>query len=80
MIGKVTPETVKPLPLMAAALTVTGAVPVEVRITDCVSGVFRFTFPNATLVALMLSVGTPVPSCRLKVCATLPALAVNVAV
>lgn len=80
MIGKVTPETVKPLPLMAAALTVTGAVPVEVRITDCVAGVFRVTFPNATLVALMLSVGTPVPSCRLKVCATLPALAVNVAV
>jgi len=65
---------------MAAALTVTGAVPVEVRITDCVAGVFRVTFPNATLVALMLSVGTPVPSCRLKVCATLPALAVNVAV
>ena len=80
MIGKVTPETVKPLPLMAAALTVTGAVPVEVRITDCVAGVFRVTFPNATLVALMLSVGTPVPSCRLKVCATLPALAVNIAV
>ena len=75
-----TPETVKPLPVTAAALTVTAAVPVEVRITDCVVGVLRFTFPNATLVALMLSVGTPKPSCRLKVCATLPALAVNIAV
>ena len=80
VIGKVTPETVKPLPLTAAALTVTAAVPVEDRITDCVAGVLRFTFPNATLVALMLSVATPTPSCRLKVCATLPAVAVSVAV
>jgi hypothetical protein len=78
--GKAAPEIVNPLPLTAAALTVTAAVPVEDSVTDCVEGVFRFTFPNATLVALMLSVGPPAPSCRAKVCATPPALAVNVAV
>ena len=32
--GKLAPERVKPAPLMAAAVTCTGAVPVEVRVTD----------------------------------------------
>ena len=32
--GKLAPETVKPVPPMAAALTCTGAVPVEVKLTD----------------------------------------------
>ena len=40
--------------------------------------VFTFTLPNPILPALTLSVAVPDPSCRLKVCATLPALAVNV--
>jgi len=31
--GKLVPERVKPAPLMAAAVTCTGAVPVEVRVT-----------------------------------------------
>ena len=31
--GKLAPETVKPAPLMAVALTCTGAVPVEARVT-----------------------------------------------
>lgn len=31
--GKLAPERVKPAPLMAAAVTCTGAVPVEVRVT-----------------------------------------------
>ena len=31
--GKLAPETVKPVPLMAAAVTCTGAVPVEARVT-----------------------------------------------
>jgi hypothetical protein len=79
VMGNVTPEALKPVPLTAAALTVTGAVPVDDRITDCVAGVFRFTFPNATLAALMLNVGTPGPSCSEKVFAVLPALAVKVA-
>jgi hypothetical protein len=78
--GKVAPETEKPVPLIPAAVTVTGAVPVEDRVTDCVAGEFCITLPKAMLVALMLSVGRPVFSCRPKVLATLLALAVTVAV
>jgi hypothetical protein len=78
--GKGPPETVKPLPVTAAALTVTAAVPVEDKISDCVAGEFKVTSPKATLVELMLSVGPPVPSCRAKVSATPPALALRVAV
>jgi hypothetical protein len=78
--GKVAPETEKPVPLIPAEVTVTGAVPVEDRVTVCVAGEFCITLPKAMLVALMLSVGTPVFSCRAKVSATLLALAVNVAV
>jgi len=37
---------------------VTAEVPVEVKVTDCVVGVFRFTLPNATLVAFALNVAT----------------------
>lgn len=79
-MGNDTPERVKPVPLTAAALTVTGAVPVDDSVTDWVADVLRFTFPNATVVALMLSVGTPAPSSRVKVCATPAALAVKVTV
>lgn len=78
--GNVTPETEKPVPLTLAALTVTGAVPVEDRVTVCVAGEFCITLPKAMLVALMLSVGTPVPSCSENVLATLLALAVRITV
>ena len=78
--GKVAPETVKPLPLTAAALTVTAAVPVEDRVNVCVVAVFTFTLPKDKLDELTLSVGVPVPSCRTKVWATLLALAVRVTV
>jgi hypothetical protein len=40
-----------------AALTVTAALPVAVRISDCVAGEFKFTVPKAIVVALVLSVG-----------------------
>ncbi len=76
--GKVAPETVKPVPITVAALTVTDAVPVEVKITDCVVGVFKFTSPKTRLVTLTLSVGVAVPNCKLKVSVTLPALALSV--
>ena len=56
--GNVTPDTMKPAPVSAAALIVTGAVPVDVKVTDRVAAVFTTTLLNATLVALMLSVGT----------------------
>ncbi len=74
------PETVKPLPLTAAALTVTAAVPVEDRVRVCVVAVFTFTLPKDKLDELTLSVGTEAPNCKAKVLATLLALAVRVAV
>jgi hypothetical protein len=76
--GKLAPETVKPPPVTVAALTVTAAVPVEDRITDCVAAVFTFTLPKATLAVLRLSVICDAPSCRPKVSVTLPALAIRV--
>jgi len=66
--------------MTVAKLTVTGTVPVEDSVTDCVVGVFRFTSPKLRLAALMLSVGTPDPNCRVKVFATLLVLAVNITV
>ncbi len=68
----------KPVPLIAALLTITGAVPVEVRITVFVAEAFTATLPNVRLVVLTLSVGTDAPSCRAKVCVVPPALAVSV--
>jgi len=71
---------VNPLPLTAAALTVTAAVPAEDRVNVCVVAVFTFTLPKDKLDELTLSVGTAAPSDRAKVLVTLPALAVRVAV
>jgi hypothetical protein len=71
---------VKPVPLTVTALTVTAAVPVDVRINDWVAGEFKFTLPKAIVAAFMLSVGTPAPNCNAKVFATPPALAVSVTV
>ncbi len=78
--GKVAPETVKPVPVTVAALTVTDAVPEDVKVRDWVAGELRPTLPKAMVVAFTLSVGVPVPSCRAMVPVTLPALAVRVTV
>jgi hypothetical protein len=71
---------VNPVPLTAAALTLTAAVPVDVRINDWVAGEFKFTLPKAIVAAFMLSVGTPAPNCNAKVLVALLALAVSVTV
>ena len=76
--GKVAPETEKPAPVRLAELTVTGAPPVEVKATDWVAGELRLTSPNATLVALMLSVDVAALSCRAKISDVVPALADSV--
>ena len=47
--GKVAPDIVNPVPLNAAELMVTGAVPVEVNVNGRVDGVFTVTLPNARL-------------------------------
>ena len=63
--GKVAPESVKPAPVSAAVLIVTGAVPVEVKVTDCVDVEFTVTSPKVKLAALMVNCGlvaaVPVP-------------------
>ena len=82
--GKVTPDTVKPVPVDAAELMVTGAVPVEVNVTGSVDAVFTPTLPNARLAGLIVNVGVealpPPPVPVIGTCATVapPALvAVN---
>ena len=67
-----------PAPLIAAALTITGAVPVELNVTVCVADEFTATLPKLRLAALTLSVGTDAPSCSAKLWFTPPALAVRV--
>lgn len=80
VIGRVAPARLKPFPATVAALTVTEAVPVEVKVTDCVAGEFRLTSPNAMLEALTVSLGTPTFSCKANDCVAPPAVAVSVTV
>jgi hypothetical protein len=75
----VAPETLKPDPAVVAAFTVTAAVPVEVRVRDCVDGVLTLTLPKARLEVLTPNVGTDAVNCRVKVAAVPPAFAVRVA-
>ena len=55
--GKLLPTIVKPVPVIAAELTVTGDVPVEVNVNDCVVAVFTVTLPKLKLVALTVTCG-----------------------
>ena len=94
MIGKAVAAIEKPVPLAVAPLTVTARLPVELRVTVCVEGVFRSTLPKLMLVALTLItaaaafncsttlwVAPPPEASSVTVCAALTAvaLAVNVA-
>ena len=80
MIGKVIPETVKPLPATVAAVTVTAEVPVEDKVSVCVVAVFTLTLPNERLDELTPSPIADTPNCNAKVLAALLALAVSVTV
>ncbi len=79
-MGNVAPEALNPLPVTVSAFMTTAAVPVEVKVSDCVSDVPTPMFPKARLELLTLKVGTDAPSCSAKVWAVLFALAVSVAV
>jgi hypothetical protein len=48
---------VKPAPVMVAELTVTGAVPVDVSVNDCVVAVFTVTLPKLKVAALIVNCG-----------------------
>ncbi len=47
----------KPAPEIAIEFTVTGDVPVDVSVNDCVVAVFTVTLPKFKLVALIVSSG-----------------------
>jgi hypothetical protein len=55
--GKPDPDIENPVPVTIAEFTVTGAVPLDVRVTDCVDLEFKLTEPNGMFVALTVSVG-----------------------
>jgi hypothetical protein len=65
--GKVAPETVNPEPVMAAALTLRGALPAEVNVTVCVTAVFTGIVPKTKLDGLTLSVEEYATSCTVNV-------------
>jgi hypothetical protein len=48
---------VKPEPVIAAEFTVTGAVPIDVRVNDCVVAAFTVTLPKDRLGALTVNCG-----------------------
>jgi hypothetical protein len=78
--GKAAPDMEKPVPSSVAELMVTAAVPVEVRVTACVTAVLTGTLPNATLAVLRLSAAVAAVatlSSRSKFWEVPPALAVN---
>ena len=78
--GNVAPDTEKPAPLRAAEETVTAALPVDVRVSDCVVGVFTFTSPKPTLAELTLRVEVAAFSCTAKFIEPPASVAVRVAV
>ena len=51
------PEIEKPMPPTVNAVTVTGAVPDEFRVSDCVVVVFSITLPKASVPALRVNWG-----------------------
>ena len=53
--GKLPPAMVKPAPEIAAEFTVTGDVPVDVSVNDCVVAVFTVTLPKLRLAALIVN-------------------------
>jgi hypothetical protein len=78
--GKLFPVTENPVPEVEPALTVTGAVPFEVNVTDCVTAVPTATLPKASDVALALNAGTAALSCIAKLFEVELAIADKVAV
>jgi hypothetical protein len=64
VVGKLPPTMVKPAPVIVAEFAVTGVVPVEVKVNDCVVAVFTVTLPKLRLPELTVNCGfaaVPVP-------------------
>ena len=59
--GKLAPDMLNPAPVTVAALMVSGAVPLDIKVTDCgVAAVFTVTLPKAKLPVLRCSAGVGV--------------------
>ena len=78
--GKAAPGIVKPVPVRAAALMVTGVVPVDVRVNDCDVVVLTVTLPKGMLPGSMLSVAVAGFNCRTNTLEMLLAFAITLAV
>ena len=55
--GKLLPTIENPAPVIPAELTVTGEVPDEVSVKDCVAAEFTITLPKLRLAALTVNCG-----------------------
>ena len=55
--GRLPPTIVKPAPETAAELIVTGEVPVDVNVSDCVVAVFTVTLPKLKVATLTVNCG-----------------------
>jgi hypothetical protein len=76
--GNVIPDEVKPAPEIAAEVTLTGPVPVDVNVSDCETVVFRATLPKFALEELIPRIDVPGFSWIAKPCVAVPELAVRV--
>jgi hypothetical protein len=76
--GNVAPNNVNPVPVSVAALTVTGSVPVDVKVTDCVAAVFTATSWKTKLLVLTLRMIGAALNCRGTLMELPPELAVRV--
>jgi hypothetical protein len=78
--GKLNPDILNPAPVSVPPLMMSGAGPVEVRMTDSVADVFSATLLKTRLLVLRLKVAMLALSAREKLLETVPAVAVRVAV
>jgi hypothetical protein len=53
--GRLPPTIVNPAPVIAAEFTVTGDVPVDVNVSECLVAVFTVTLPKLRLAALIVN-------------------------
>jgi hypothetical protein len=58
------PDVEKPGPLTVTEATVRGAVPVELRVIDCTTGVLSVTLPNPSEVALIFKAAVAAFNCN----------------
>jgi hypothetical protein len=78
--GKLAPEVVYPAPEIVAALTVTGVVPADDKVTVCDAVAFTSTLPKFMLFVLIVRSAVTAFSCKAKLSAKPPALAVRITV